>query len=105
MVCIGCAARLAWPLCESCRHSLREGPQFLLDGTVLVSAGFHHHGVAPQLTHRLKYGGHRAAAEVLAAAMARRLPDAASVLVPVPRAMTRRARFGIDPAPWRRCRS
>jgi predicted amidophosphoribosyltransferase len=98
MICIGCAARFESPVCAGCRAALREGPQFVLDGEVLVTAAFHHHGVARRIVHRLKYTGIPAAAEVLAAAMASRLPASATALVPLPRAFVRRLRFGIDPS-------
>ena len=97
-MCIGCAARLEWPLCGDCRSSLRDGPRFILDGEVLVRTGYHHHAAARRLVHRLKYDGLQAAAHVLGAAMASLVPSGASALIPVPRAITRRMRFGIDPA-------
>jgi predicted amidophosphoribosyltransferase len=98
MICIGCAARFESPLCVGCRAGLREGPQFVLDGAVLVTAGLHHHGVARRIVHRLKYDGLGVAADVLAVAMATRLPAATTALVPLPRALVRRLRFGIDPS-------
>jgi predicted amidophosphoribosyltransferase len=48
--------------------------------------------------HRLKYGGHHAAASLLAEAMAGGVPEGAGALVPVPRARLRRWRYGVDPA-------
>ena len=63
---------------------------------VLVRSAFLHEGPARHLVHRLKYVGVEAAAHVLAAAAAP-LVTGASVLVPVPRTVVRRHRFGIDP--------
>jgi predicted amidophosphoribosyltransferase len=63
----------------------------------IVSA-FSHEGPARRLVHRLKYEGMVAAGEVLAAAMASVLPAGARALVPVPRALLRRVRYGVDPA-------
>jgi len=98
MVCIACVARLEWPLCNGCHGALYEGPQFVLPGGILVTAAYHHRTVARRLVHRLKYGGLAVAGELLASAMMTRLPSGATVLVPVPRAVTRRVRYGIDPA-------
>jgi len=72
----------------------------LLDGRLLVTAALHHHGAARQLVHRLKYGGFRDAGRLLAAAIVPRLPPAVTALVPVPRAVSRRLRHGIDPATY-----
>lgn len=98
MLCLACAGQLAWPLCRRCRGDLREGPQFLLGGRLLVTSAFHHHGAARRLVHRLKYGGSVDAGRLLAAAMVSRLPGSVTALVPVPRALSRRIRHGIDPA-------
>jgi predicted amidophosphoribosyltransferase len=98
MVCIACAARLDWPLCMSCRLSLRQGPEFLIGGEISVRAAFHHQTTARRLVHRLKYEGLVAAGEVLAEAMAAQVPPHARALIPVPRALVRRVRFGVDPA-------
>lgn len=100
MICLACAGAREWPLCRLCRLDLREGPQFLFDGRLLVSAAFHHHGAARRLVHRLKYGGLGDAGRLLAAAMASRLPPAVTAFVPVPRAVSRRIRHGIDPAAY-----
>jgi predicted amidophosphoribosyltransferase len=63
-----------------------------------VRAGLEHRGAARVLVHHLKYRGLTAAGRPLGAAMAARLVRTASVLVPVPRAVVRHMRFGIDPA-------
>jgi len=63
----------------------------------VVAAAFVHDGVARRLVHLLKYGAMPAAAEPLAGRMAILAPGA-SALVPVPRAVLRRWRHGIDPA-------
>jgi hypothetical protein len=65
---------------------------------VLVWAGLGHRGTGRLLVHRLKYEGLIRAADVLAAAMAPLVPETATALVPVPRAMMRRWAHGIDPA-------
>lgn len=65
---------------------------------VLVAAAYEHRGVARELVHRLKYEGSAPAAGLLARAMAPLLPSAASALVPVPRVLARRWRYGVDPA-------
>ena len=69
-------------------------------GGLLVSAAFAHHGAGRVLVHRLKYQAMPAAGAVLAAGMATAVPEAATALVPVPRARVRTWRHGIDPASW-----
>lgn len=59
---------------------------------------FHHSGAARVLVHRLKYQGLKAAAGPLAAALATALPTEAAALVPVPRVIARRWRYGVDAA-------
>ncbi|MGF1666198.1 MAG: ComF family protein [Acidimicrobiia bacterium] len=63
---------------------------------VLVRSAYLHDGPARHLVHRLKYDGVAAVAHVLAGSMAP-LVSGASALVPVPRTVVRRHRFGIDP--------
>ncbi len=63
-----------------------------------MHSAFAHRGTARLLVHRLKYGGHRAAAAVLAEGMAGCVPEGAGALVPVPRARLRHWRYGVDPA-------
>ncbi len=70
----------------------------VLGDGLLVVGGFVHAGPARRLVHSLKYRGVVAAAVPLAAAMSRRLPDSASMLVPVPRAWWRAMRYGVDPS-------
>jgi predicted amidophosphoribosyltransferase len=54
--------------------------------------------VARRLTHLLKYHAITAAADLLAHAMAPAVPNGTSALIPVPRALLRRIRHGVDPA-------
>lgn len=100
MTCLGCASRAApgRRLCRHCVAGFAAGGERRLPGGVLVRSAFAHHGTARLLVHRLKYGGHRAAAAVLAEGMAGRVPEGAGALVPVPRARLRRWRYGVDPA-------
>ena len=97
--CIACAelTRVA-PLCESCGRRMRRGSTHRVGDGFTVAAAFRHSGPARRLVHRLKYEGVRAAADLLAATMAGRLPPGATGLVPLPRASARRARYGVDPA-------
>ncbi len=67
---------------------------------VMVVGAFRHGGQARQLVHRLKYHADLSAGRALAAAMARCIDGDWGCLVPVPRATTRRLRYGIDPARW-----
>lgn len=61
-------------------------------------AGFTHEGTARRLVHALKYRAVVAAAGPLADAMAKRLPNTATALAPIPRARSRALRYGVDPA-------
>lgn len=57
-----------------------------------------HEGAAQTLVRRLKYEGVGAVAGLAADVLVERLPASSMCLVPVPRALTRRIRYGIDPA-------
>jgi predicted amidophosphoribosyltransferase len=61
----------------------------------LVSV-FEHDGAAQRLMHLLKYRGVAEFAELAAQLLESRVPSLP--LVPVPRAMTRRLKYGVDPA-------
>ena len=65
---------------------------------LVVQSAFVHRGPARLLVHRLKYEGLAGAAEPLAVRMAELLPADATGLVPIPRSLVRRVRYGIDPA-------
>jgi predicted amidophosphoribosyltransferase len=69
-----------------------------LESGLVVHPALLHRGAARRLIHRLKYRGMQGAAPLLAAAMAGRVPAGSAALVPVPRAVARRWRYGIDPA-------
>jgi predicted amidophosphoribosyltransferase len=70
----------------------------VLAGTgTAVRAALLHVAAARVLVHRLKYQGLAAAAGPLAAAMVGLLDPPPPGLVPVPRALVRRWRYGIDP--------
>lgn len=67
-------------------------------GPVLVRSAFAHEGAARALVHRLKYEAVVGVADVLAGVMVPLLPARTPGLVPVPRVVARRLRYGIDPA-------
>ncbi len=83
-------------LCQGCSRSLRPAPERLLPGGIPLVAAFEHHGPAKTLVHHLKYRGVTVYAEVVGEMLAERLPRAA--LVPIPRVLTRRLKYGVDPA-------
>ena len=85
-------------MCDRCRSGLRRAPAIRLIAGVYVASAYAHESVAQRLVHRLKYHGIEAAAAVLAAEMAHRLPAESTALVPVPRARLRAVKYGIDPA-------
>lgn len=97
MVCQGCyRITLRAILCDDCRARLRPAPERLLTGGIRVIAAFEHTGPARRLSHHLKYRGVVSYAELVAAVLAEKVPRAP--LVPVPRARSRWAKYGIDPA-------
>ena len=55
-----------------------------------------HSGAAARLVHNLKYRRCRGSAVVLASAIARHVPLDATAIVPVPRSLARRIRYGVD---------
>ena len=59
-------------------------------------AAYEHIGTAKRLVHLLKYQGLTGYVDVVAAAVAPRLPRA--TLVPIPRVLSRRLKYGVDPA-------
>ncbi|HUG74328.1 MAG TPA: ComF family protein [Acidimicrobiia bacterium] len=75
---------------------MRRAPDVVRHG-LLIRPVLVHDGVARTLVHRLKYEASPRAASVLAAMLAARLPPDASALVPVPRVIARRWRYGVDP--------
>lgn len=83
-------------LCDRCRGQMRRAPDRILTGGVPVHAAFSHDGPARALVHHLKYRGQTGYAGLIAATLAHRLPRLP--LVPVPRVLTRRVRYAIDPA-------
>lgn len=96
MVCLVCHQLTAGALCSACARTLRPAPEQILPGGVRVVAGFEHDGAARSLVHHLKYRGVTAYADLVAEILAPRLPRLP--VVPVPRALTRRIRYGVDPA-------
>jgi len=97
-MCAACGAWGAGPLCESCRQSLQLAPERITPAGVLARAAFRHEGTARLLVHELKYRAAVRNATLLANAMADLVPGEARVLVPLPRSVLRRVRYGVDPA-------
>ncbi len=108
MLCLACGvcvsnrktsvqdATVSFALCKKCDHSLRPAPVRRLESGLRVGASFAHEGAAKRLVHRLKYDAVAGLARELAEAMAPLVPPDALVLVPVPRAIVRRVRYGVD---------
>jgi len=96
MLCIACASPPdAGRLCRECARSLRLAPTRTVN-SVLVQPVFNHSGAAVRLIHNLKYRRSQKAARFLAQHMAQRLPTMATLLVPIPRVLSRRIVYGID---------
>lgn len=96
MWCPACGSKTKQPLCRRCADACRRAPERWA-GTILVRAAFVHHGPAQRLVHELKYRASPRAADVLAQSMATLVDPAASALIPVPRSLARRWRYGVDP--------
>lgn len=95
MVCLVCHRLTPTRLCSQCRSDLRPAPERLLAGGVRLLAGFEHTGAAKALMHHFKYRGITGYADLIAAILAPRMPP--MPLVPIPRALTRRIKYGVDP--------
>lgn len=96
MVCLSCAAPTRRRLCDRCARGLTPAPDRLLPGGVRLVAAFEHEGPARVLVHHLKYRAVTQIADAVAEVIAERVPRLP--LVPVPRALSRRLEYGIDPA-------
>jgi predicted amidophosphoribosyltransferase len=96
MICLACHRATRGSLCDVCVRSLVPAPDRLLPGGVRVVASFAHEGAARRLVHLLKYRGVVGYADVVAEMLADRLPDLP--LAPIPRAWSRRLRYGVDQA-------
>ena len=97
-ICVGCSQWSEASLCRSCRGELFVATPVRLGTGLEIFPAYRHSCTARRLVHRLKYAGIRQAGEILASAMVAAMPTDAAALVPVPRAMLRRARYGVDPA-------
>lgn len=75
---------------------MRPAPDRVLEGGIRLVAPFEHEGAAKRLMHLLKYRGVTFFAEMAADALAPEMPRLP--LVPVPRVLSRRLRYGVDPA-------
>ena len=93
--CLACSEPSETGVCARCRGSLRPASERVVVG-ILVRSAFAHDGVAPGLVHRLKYEASPVAARVLARSMVGLIPGDTAALIPVPRVLARRLRYGVD---------
>jgi predicted amidophosphoribosyltransferase len=96
MVCLACQAFTSRRMCRSCEATLSPAADRLLPGGMRLASAFEHVGAARDLIHHLKYRGVVYYAEMVADALEHRLPRIP--IVPVPRALSRRLQYGVDPA-------
>ena len=82
-------------LCDRCRTRLRPASERVLGEGLRLVAAFEHTGPAARLIHHLKYRGVGGYEELVAETLARRLPNLP--IAPVPRALSRRLKYGVDP--------
>ena len=83
-------------MCSGCLDTIRPGGERLIRGGLRVIAAFEHTGAAVTLVHHLKYRGLDDFAELVSEFLSQRVEPAP--LVPVPRAWSRRFKYGVDPA-------
>ena len=83
--------------CTGCARSLRPVGPVRLESGLLVGARFAHEGPIRSAVHALKYRGIERVAAIFAPFLADLLPTDTSVLVPIPRTLGRRIRYGVDP--------
>ena len=91
----GAAGRVV--LCRTCGQSIRRAGEVRLESGLLIRSLFVHEGAIRAAVHALKYRGADLIATVLAPGLAGLLPADTSALIPVPRALARRIRYGVDP--------
>lgn len=96
MVCLCCSTPTRGHVCHECAGTFRPAPERLLPGGIRLVAPFDHVGAARVLMHHLKYRGITDFADLAADVLASRVPRLP--LVPVPRALSRRIKYGVDPA-------
>jgi predicted amidophosphoribosyltransferase len=96
MVCLVCHTITSGRLCPGCARTLHPTTDRLLAGGLRLVAAFEHQGAARELMHHLKYRGVLDFADLVAERIAPRVPRLP--LVPVPRALSRRLKYGVDPA-------
>lgn len=102
MICGICSkchkdANLSCGVCDRCARSLRSGHDRIVDD-LLVRPAFLHDDVIRGLVHRLKYSALVDLPPLVIGAMASRVPPDTSALIPIPRAVARTLRYGVDPA-------
>ena len=97
MLCQACSRFTSnWLTCSGCRRRLKPASDQLLAGGVLLVPAFEHTGPARTLIHHLKYRALIGYADLVAEVLVDRLPRAP--IVPVPRVLSRRVKYGVDPA-------
>lgn len=84
-------------VCPACQASLQPGGEVRLPSGVLVRSLLVHDGPIRKAVHAMKYRGADRVATGLAPLMVDLLPAGVTALVPVPRSLPRRARYGTDP--------
>jgi len=96
MICSVCHEVTPRSLCAECRRTLRPASDRILHDGLRLIAAFEHEEAARTLVHDLKYRGVTAYARLVAEVLEPRVPRLP--LVPVPRAISRRLKYGVDPA-------
>jgi predicted amidophosphoribosyltransferase len=95
MLCQVCHHPRSGVVCGQCRSEMRPAQDRILPGGLRLVAAYEHTGPARALVHHLKYRGVAGYPAIVADALAGRVPDLP--IVPVPRTLSRRIRYGVDP--------
>lgn len=95
-MCQACHRAARGIVCEGCRARMALAPERILPGGLRLVSAFEHSGPARVLIHNLKYRGVSGYPELVADLVVDRLPRLP--VVPIPRALSRRLRYGVDPS-------
>ncbi len=98
MWCFSCEQFSRLQLCGRCINGLEVAPDTSTPDGLVVRAAFLHEGTARELVTKLKYQGVGRIADYFARSLVERLPSATQLLVPIPRVLARRVKYGVDPA-------
>ena len=98
MWCLACEQFSSLQLCIRCLGNLERAPHTVTRSGLVVRPAFVHEGAARTLVTKLKYQGLADIADLFARELVAHVPTEALLLVPIPRVLVRKVRYGSDPA-------